>query len=126
MLIVSFEPDHLGFAAQPSLLDMVFFMAPHGWAHSSGQYSGGPHCSSHQQALQNTVQTFLDPYAYEEFAANLLGSHAPAEEPGFGFCKQHLEPSIKGHRGPMLLNFNVQVRTGVCKTAWLAEVLSLA
>ena len=130
MLIVSFEPDLLGFAAQPSLQDIAFFMAPRGGAHSSGQYSGGRLCSSCQQALQNTVQTFLDPYAYKEFATHLPGTHAPAEEPGFGFCQQHPEfPSslpFKYYAGSMLLNFALQMRTGVSNMAWSADVFSLA
>ena len=33
--------------------------------HSSGQYSGGPLCSSHQQAIWNTVQTFPESVRFE-------------------------------------------------------------
>ena len=47
-------------------------------------------------------------YALREFAAHLLGLHALATEPGFGFCQQPLEfPSglpSKYHPGPMLTN----------------------
>ena len=50
-------------------------------------------------------------YAMKEFAAHLLGSHAPETEPSFGFCQQHLElprslPS-KLYPGSVLLNFSV-------------------
>ena len=60
----------------------------------------------------------LSLYALKEFAAHLIGLHAPATEPGFGFCQQHqLEfpnslPS-KYYPGPMLLSFSVQMETGV-------------
>ena len=30
-------------------------------------------------------------WSLKEFAVHLLGSHAPATQPGFGFCQQHLE-----------------------------------
>ena len=45
--------------------------------------------------------------ALKEFAARLLGLHAPATEPGYGFCQQLLElpsslPSIY-YPVPMLL-----------------------
>ena len=36
-------------------------------------------------------QLSLSLYALKEFAAHLLGIHAPAMEPGFGFCQKHLE-----------------------------------
>ena len=54
---VTFRPRFL--ALQPHLPYRVLaiFMAPHGRAHSSGQCSGGPHWSDHQQAIWNTVQT---------------------------------------------------------------------
>ena len=52
-------------------------------------------------------------YALKEFAAHLLGLHAPVTEPGFGFCQQRLEfPSVlpsKYYPGPMLLNFSVRM-----------------
>ena len=61
----------------------------------------------------------------KEFAAHLLGLHAPAMERGFGFCQHNLEsprglPS-KYFAGPMLLNFSVQMGPGVTNMAWSAE-----
>ena len=82
--------DHLRLV--PSLQDLAFFKAPRGWPNNSSvQYSWEPLYSSHQQAVRHTVQTFPEPYALKDFAAHLLGLHAPATEPGFGFCQQHLE-----------------------------------
>ena len=69
-------------------------------------------------------------YGLKEFAAHLLGLHAPAMEPGFGFCKQQcLElPSglpCKSYPGPMLLNFSVPMGTGVSNMAWSADNVRL-
>ena len=33
----------------------------------------------------------LSLYALKEFAAHLIGLHAPEKEPGFVFCQQNLE-----------------------------------
>ena len=60
-------------------------------------------------------------YALKEFAAHLLGLHAPAAEPGFGFCQQHLEfpsclPSMY-YPDLMLLNFRVRMGTGISNMA---------
>ena len=56
-------------------------------------------------------------YALKEFVAHLLDLHAPATEPDFVFCQQHLEfPSSlpsNYYPGPMLLNFSVQIGTAV-------------
>ena len=61
-------------------------------------------------------------YALKEFAAYLLGLHAPATEPSFGFCQQYQEfPSSlpsKNYPGPMLLNFSVPTAMGVSNMAW--------
>ena len=50
-------------------------------------------------------------YALKEFGAHLLGLHAPAMEPGFGFVSSFLEflsgLTSKYYHGPMLLNFSV-------------------
>ena len=61
----TFRPRFL--ALQPHLPYRVLaiFMAPHGRAHSSGQCSGGPHWSDHQQAIWNTVEAFTEPACLE-------------------------------------------------------------
>ena len=68
---------------------------------------------------------FLCLYALKEFAAHLLTLNAPATEPGFGFCQQHLEfpcglPS-KYYPGQMLLNLSVRMGTVVSNMAWSAD-----
>ena len=63
------------FAATPSLQDLAIFMAPHGWPHSSGQYSSGPLLSK-QSARQFRLSLSL--YALKEIccpSAWLISSH---------------------------------------------------
>ena len=71
----SSNPDLLWFAAMPSCIG----------PHSSGQYSGGPLCSSRHQAVWNKSRLSQSQYGLKEFGSNLLGLHAPATEPGFVF-----------------------------------------
>ena len=87
-------------------------MAPHGQAPFKWPVLWGPLCSSRQQAVRPQSKLSQSLYALKEFAAHLLGLHAPATEPSFGFCQQHLEfPSglpSKHFPGPMLLNLSVE------------------
>ena len=100
------DPDLFCFAAISSLKDLAIFMAPQGQVASS---TLGDHfevvtwkLSGSQSRLSQSL------YALQEFAAHLLGLHAPAKESRFGLCQLHLEfprglPS-KYYLGPMLLN----------------------
>ena len=84
--------------------------------HSSGHYSGGPHCSSSQQAVWNTVQTFQEPVCLERVCCPSAWFPCSRNGAQLWFC-QHMEfpnglPS-KYYPGPMLLNFSIRMQTGV-------------
>ena len=75
------NPDLLWFAAIPSLQDLAIVWLHTVRPHSSGQYSGGPLCSSCQQAVWNTVKTFPEPVHLERVcrpSAWLTCSHSRA------------------------------------------------
>ncbi len=127
----TFRPRFL--ALQPHLPYRVLaiFMTPHGRAHSSGQYSGEPHWSDCQQAIWNTVQTCPEPVRLERVCHPICLAHMlPQWSPAFGFCQQHQEfpgghPS-KYYPGPILLNFSVQMGTGVSNMAQATDKSNMA
>ena len=117
----------LSFAASPSL---------QGFGHFHGSTRSGPF---KWPVLRGTTLKW-SPASYLEHSPdlpwvctpwkslppNLLGLHAPTTELGFGFCQQHQEfPSghpSKYYPGPMLLNFSVQMGTGVSNMAQAADL----
>ena len=111
----------------PSLQDLAIFMAPQSGPIPVASTLGDRFAAiaSKMSGTQSRLSQSL--YDLKEFVAHLLGLHAPATEPGFGFCQQHLEfPSSlpsKYYPGPMLLNFSIQMGTGVSNMAWSAEEL---
>ena len=117
----TFRPRSSLFAAILSKQDLAIFMAPHGPAQfkrpvlwrTTLQRSPAS-CVEHSKSTQSTLPQSL--YALKEFASHLLGPNAPATEPGFGFCQQHLKfPSsltIKYYSDPMLrANFDAITQT---------------
>ena len=98
--------------------DLAMFKAPH----SSGQCSGD--CFTAVASNLSWTQSRLSKslYALKEFDPHLLGLRTPATELGLGFCEQHLEFTSslqsKYYPGPMLLNFSVQMGTGVSNMTW--------
>ena len=75
---------------------------------SSGQCSGGPLCSDHQQAVRNTVQIFPEPVRLEKICCPSVGLHAPAMEPSFGVVIGSFLPEIH-------LNVFAQYCFGECR-----------
>ena len=85
----TYQPVILLFTAIPSLQDLAIFMATHGRAHSSGQYSRGPLCSSCQQAVWNTVQTFPNPESLERVLPTICSAYIlPQQSPTFVFVRR--------------------------------------
>ena len=90
--------------------------------HSSGQYSGGPLWSGRQQAIWNTVQTCPEPVRLERVLPPIcLAYMLPQQSPALVFVSS-TRSSQAGHPSkycpcPMLLNFSVQMGTGVSNMA---------
>ena len=110
-------PTQIFFDLQLYLPDRIW---PFSWLHIVGPHSSGQY---HFGAVANKLSgTKSRLYTLKEFAAHLLGLHAPATEPSFGFCQQYLElPSSlpsKYYPSPMLLNFSVGMGTGYSNRAW--------
>ena len=83
-------PAQIFFDLQPYLPHRIW---PFSWLHtvrrhSSGQYSGGRFASftSKLSGTQSKLSQSL--YALKEFAAHLLGFHAPATEPGLNILRK--------------------------------------
>ena len=121
-------PTHIFFDLQPNLPYRIW---PLSWLHtvrplSSGQYSRGLLCSSCQQLSKTQSRLSQSLYTLKEYATHLLGLHAPATEPGFGFCQQHLEFPIglpsKYYPGPMsflIFGYCMQASEGVNESSRL-------
>ena len=80
------DPDLLWFAAIPSQQDLAIFTAPQGQALFTFQQFPA-------SKVWDTVQTFQR-CNLKEFAAHLVGIHAPATEPVFCLCQQHLDSQV--------------------------------
>ena len=122
------DPDLLWFAAIPSLQDLAIFMASHGRAPFKWPVLWGTTLLQSPASCLEHIPDFSQRlYAIKEFAAHLPGFHAPTTEPCLGFCQQHPEfPSghpSKYFQDQMLLNFSVQMVTGVSNMAWSADEL---
>ena len=98
-----FNPDLLPFAPIVSYLIWPFFMAPHCWVHSSGQYSAEPLGSSCNQALRNTVQTFPEPVCPERAFRSSVW--ITMESSFVFFYQQYMEFPSGTHPSPIQAQF---------------------
>ena len=71
--------------------------------HSSGQYSGGPPFSDHQQAVWNTVQTFPEPVRLErDLPPICLADMLPQRSPALVFVSSTRSSQTVSHPSTIL------------------------
>ena len=121
------NPDLLWFAAVPSLQDLAIFMAPHGRAPFKWPVLWGTALQqSPASCLEHSPDFCRAGTTWKSLPPICLAYKLPRQSPAW-FCQQHLEfPSSlpsKYYPGPMLLNFSIQMGTGVSNMAWSAEEL---
>ena len=105
-------PDLLRFAATPSLQHLSIFMAPHGWVHSSGLFSGdrfsavAGNLSRTQSRLSQSLERVFNPSAWLTRSCNSAWLWFLSVAPGVS----------KHYPGQMLLNLSVS------NMAWSADL----